>query len=215
MVKSEAQERQFYEVQAVTEKNYGLVHDMKNHVMILQELARKEDIEGVNTYLSQIAESSFAITHQKWTGCRVLDILLNQKQRIAEQVDIRFVVTSSGTIRFGLSDMELVSLFGNLLDNAMEACQKIPMGRKEIQTIIERKNDIVFVKVSNSVFSEPVMKDGELVSSKKEKDRHGYGLKNVKAILENHGGQIQYKYRDHVFSVLITFFDNEICGEKE
>lgn len=215
MIKREAQEKQFHEVQAVTEKNYGLVHDIKNHILILKGLAEKEDIEGLNIYLAQIAENSFAITHQKWTGCHVLDILLNQKQQMSEQEGIQFTVFSSGTIRLGLSDMELVSLFGNLLDNAIEACRKVPVERRDIQIIIERKNDIVFAKVSNSVFREPVMKDGELVSCKQEKGRHGYGLKNVKAILENNGGDIQYKFSDQVFSVIITFFDNTLQEEEK
>ena len=208
MIKCETQEKQFHEIQEITEQNQSLVHDMRNHIMILQELAQKEDISGINTYLQQIADGSSALTHQKWTGCKILDLLLNQKQREALQDGIVFWVVSTGTVKLALPENELVSLFGNLLDNAIEACQKIHAGKKEIKTIIERKNDMVFVKISNTVLHEPVMKDGELVTTKDDKGRHGYGLKNVKRIIEKNGGQIQFKMDEKVFSVCVTFFDN-------
>ncbi|MGN1156086.1 MAG: GHKL domain-containing protein [Agathobacter sp.] len=208
MIKCETQEKQFHEIQEITEQNQSLVHDMKNHIMILQELAQKEDISGINTYLQQIADGSTALIHQKWTGCKILDLLLNQKQREALQDGIEFLVVSTGTVKIGLPENELVSLFGNLLDNAIEACQKIQAGKKEIKTIIERKNDMVFVKISNTVLHEPVMKDGELITTKADKGRHGYGLKNVKRIVEKNGGQIQFKMDEKVFSVCVTFFEN-------
>ena len=216
LVRSEAQERQFREVQAVTEKNYSLVHDMKNHILILQEMAQKEDLEGVNRYLKKMtASSETMLTHRKWTGCYVLDILLNQKQRCAQDADIEYQVHSNGMIRVELSELEMVSLFGNLLDNAIEACEKSPRRQRKIEVVIEQRNTILFVKVSNTVLEEPVFKDGELLSSKADKSRHGYGLKNIKHILEEHDGQIVYTYQQQMFSVCITLFDENMPNENK
>lgn len=208
IIKNEAQERQFREVKAITEKNHGIVHDMKNHILILRNLAKEEDLEGINTYLEQMAESSFVEIDQKWTGNQVLDILLNQKQRVAIQEGIQFDIVSNGTVMLGLSEMELVSMFGNLLDNAIEACQKIPPGERKICVFLERKNDMVMIRVSNSAQNAPIIKEGEVLTSKEDRSSHGYGLKNVNAIVEKAGGQIRYEYHNQTFVAQIMFFDN-------
>lgn len=216
LVKSEVQERQFREVQAVTEKNYGLVHDMKNHIIVLQELAQKEDMDGVNAYLKKLSTSNIsALTHHKWTGCYVLDILLNQKQRSAQDKGIKFEVRSNGTVQVQLSEMELVSLFGNLLDNAIEACLKLPEKERRIDVFIEQRNTILFVKITNSVLEVPIIVDGQIVSTKADNVRHGYGLKNVRRILEEHGGQMAFRCEDQMFSVCVNLFDGHLSDEKK
>lgn len=208
-IQSDMQKKQFYEVQQVTEKNRGMVHDVRNHFLVLQELAKNKDTEGVEAYLQKITSSDLMTVKTKWTGCKMLDLILEQKRQEAQGYGIDFQIISTGTVRLNLREDELVSLFGNLLDNAIEACQKITEGPRQIQTTIERKNEIVFINVRNTVAEPPIIVDGIPVSTKKEKDIHGYGFKNIKSIVEGAGGTIQVENREGSFMVQIMLFDNE------
>lgn len=208
-IQSDMQKKQFYEVQQVTQKNQGMVHDVRNHFLVLQELAKNKDAEGVEAYLQKITSSDLMTVKTKWTGCKILDLILEQKRQEAHGYGIDFQIISTGTVRLNLREDELVSLFGNLLDNAIEACQKIAEGPRQIQTTIERKNEIVFINVSNTVAEPPVIVEGIPVSTKKEKDIHGYGFKNIKSIVEGAGGTIQVENREGSFMVQIMLFDNE------
>lgn len=207
-IQSEMQKKQFHEVQQITEKNQRMVHDVRNHYLVLQELAKNKDLDGVDQYLQEITNSDLMTERSKWTGCRILDLILNQKKQEAERQQIDFQIESTGTVRFNLREDEMVSLFGNLLDNAIEACQKIEEGERLIRTKIERKNDIVYISVSNTVAEPPIVLDGIPVSTKEEKEIHGYGFKNIKSIVDNNGGTIVIDSDGAVFEVRIMLFDN-------
>ncbi|MBQ8663295.1 MAG: sensor histidine kinase [Eubacterium sp.] len=216
-IQNDMQKKQFYEVQQVTEKNQGMVHDVRNHFLVLQELAKNKDTEGVEKYLQKITSSDLMTPRTKWTGCKILDLILEQKKQEAKGYGIDFEIVSTGTVRMGLREDALVSLFGNLLDNAIEACQKIVDSPRRIRTTIERKNEMVYINVSNTVAEQPMLVDGIPVSTKKEKDIHGYGFKNIKNIVDRAGGTLLVKGQDDTFTVQIMLFDSQedTADEKE
>src|SRR5699024_8120442 len=112
-------------------------------------------------------------------------------------------------------------LFGNLLDNALESCERVIEEEKTekestineqkaqlwIQVKIEQKKQLLFIEIANSADQSPERKERKLLTRKKDSSLHGYGLKSVERIVEEHDGVIFYDAEDRVFTVKVTFFD--------
>lgn len=101
----------------------------------------------------------------------------------------------------------MVSLFGNLLDNAIEACERMKGGDRWIQIQISRQKEILNIEISNSIEKVPEEKNEEFISSKENKKLHGYGMKSVRRIVERYTGEIFYQIQERKFCVRVTFFD--------
>lgn len=205
LMKAETQETLFQELNLVTEQKRGLWHDMQNHVLVLKKLANEGKLDSVKCYLEQIADE-IPSGYTKWTGCQVLDILLGQKLERAKASGIEMEIESNGVVKSVLRETELVSLFGNLLDNAIEACQKVTE-KRWIGVEIERRHMITHIRISNTVEHKPLMRDGALVSMKSDKGRHGYGTKNIQRVVEKYDGTIKYEYEKPIFRVYITLYE--------
>ena len=142
-----------------------------------------------------------------WTQNKIWDMVLSYKRNEAEQKGIKFVIDSVLVPSFPFDDREGCSLFGNLLDNAIEACEKIDSGEKFINVKIEKQQQLLFLEIANSIKEEPQFQNNKLVTMKSEKSLHGYGLKSVKRIIDKYEGIISYQAKDRAFVVKLTFFD--------
>ena len=99
-------------------------HDLKNHYLIIKELVRHKEFERLEKYIEMLGDTKSSISFEIWTGISILDQLLQYKKEEAERKNIRFDITSD-KIELKLNETEIVALFGNALDNAMEACEKM------------------------------------------------------------------------------------------
>ena len=120
---------------------------------------------------------------------------------------IRFDINSVLLPCIKLSDVELCSVFGNLLDNSLEACELCEVGQRFIDVNIKSQKELLFISITNSMAGEPVYKNGRFITSKKDKQLHGYGLKSVERIVDKYEGIISYQTEGNMFEVNITFFD--------
>lgn len=195
------------EMSIVLENNKQLVHDIKNHYIILKRLACVKDVDRIEQYLSEIGQEIVVNDMRRWTGNKIVDLVLNQKKMSAEEKCVKFHIQAVPTMDISMYDSEISILFGNLLDNAIEACEKIESEERWIEVKIEKQKGLLFVEISNSISKLPIIKNGRLLTSKRNNELHGYGLKSVERIINRHDGVIHYEIRDHSFHVSMTFFD--------
>lgn len=205
-VRDELLEKRYQEMELLVEENRHITHDINNHILALNGLCKNENIEGIQNYLQEMGRDFFEISEKKWTGNETLDMLLNQKKVEAERQKILFEINSTFICELPLSDKELASLFGNLLDNAIEACQGMESKNQFIKIQIERKYYLVNLIIKNSIEKIPIIKNGEIVSTKMDGKAHGYGLKNVKRIIEKYEGVMSLRADEEQFIVSISFF---------
>ena len=144
------------------------------------------------------------------TGNRIVDLVLYRKKQEAEQKNIEWKLHAVKLQNLPMEEHEIVSFMGNLLDNAIEACERMEGGKKWILIRISRQKQILNIEISNSIGQAPKEKDGELISSKENKKRHGYGSKSVRRIVERHEGEIFYRIQERQFCVRVTFFDMDL-----
>ena len=198
--------QKYTELEKAMEKNRQLSHDLKNHILVLKHFKMEENYEGIDRYIEETEQSFFDIKRSVWTGNQIADMILEQKRTLAEQEGITFTIQAVPIAEWMFDDSETCSLLGNLLDNAIEACMRMDDNAdKWISVKIENQKQLLFIKIENSVNEAPVMEKGRPVSVKKDKMRHGYGLKNVERILNKYDGTIAYLSRDKAFQIKLLF----------
>ena len=106
---------------------------------------------------------------------------------LAEKENIEFAVSGKLTEKMPLEMVDITSLMGNVLQNAMEAAAKASVPKIRVE-LVEHKREI-FIVVSNSIMDKISAKNGLLLTSKKDKENHGFGMKNIAATVEKYHGE--------------------------
>lgn len=143
------------------EQNRIQVHDMRHHMIILREYALKKEYEAIETYLDQLLESYVEVQEERWTRIRNLDILLSEKKKEANLENIRFQIETDVLQSLPFKETETSVLFGNLLDNAIEACKKMKTETRWIRVEIRQRKGFLFFTIANSIGKRPQEKDGQ------------------------------------------------------
>ena len=166
-------------------------HDYANHMNVIAALTRDGDLEKLRQYMSDYHAEYGAVDHYAVTGEPFLDALLASKLMACEarQIPVRLVAFGWG--KTGLSEVELVSLFGNLIDNAANACAVLPAAKREIKITCKRKARMLSLCVSNTT-------DG-LVPE--EALSGGLGLPRIRSIVAAHNGIFNLRRENGLFTV--------------
>lgn len=207
--RDELMRQNYEELRLSVESHRQMVHDLKHHFFILQEYEASGKYEKLHEYLIKMNQSVDALDEKVWTGHRVLDFILNQKKKQAEESGIAFQVCVAALLNIPLSDGDISVLFGNLLDNAIEACERMQDGKRWILFRLRKQYQLVFVEISNSIEEKPKIENGALLTSKKDKRLHGYGLKSVNNIVEKYNGVFSYSIKERIFKVNLSFYDTK------
>lgn len=178
-------------------------HDLKNHINVIRA---ETDYDKKMYYLDKLEESIKMYEKNYDTGNRILDIILNSKHDSILQNNINFTCVADGELLEFISVVDTVSIFGNLLDNAIESLKEIKDVEKRLMKLaIYAKADFIMVKVEN--YYQNILKydNGSLLSTKGNTVYHGFGLKSIMRSAEKYKAAITINTEDHWFTVLILF----------
>lgn len=183
------------------------LHDVRYQHITLRQLLDEHRYQECGEYLDKISAGIDRSAFRIYTGNRYIDFLLNYKKREAEKQEIRFVIDADvvgQTIDFCQEDINVI--LGNLLDNAIEACERMEEGDRWIEIKINRIKRMLFITIQNSFGKSPVVRKDRLITEKENTRIHGLGLQNVKECVEKCGGTFEIKHNDHVFTSEVTIF---------
>lgn len=176
-------------------------HDMKNHYIALAGYFDSGDLEGGKNYIDKI---NGEITKKDVvdTGNIALDAIISTKKALAEEKGIIFESTVQIPEHLPIDAADICIVFGNSLDNAIEACEKIKNGEKKIHLSVIYEDDSILCKIVNSIETE---KKITFKSTKKDKKNHGIGIENIKQALSkyNHVVKMDQTDKEFVFSFII------------
>ena len=193
------EELQFDYYEAQREKyrqSVAILHDVNRHIRSIEELYRLDKREEALEYTKQIGSILKPLVPKEYSDNPMLNIILADKQQSAESFGIQFMIqVECGKLDF-LEPVDVTTLFGNLLDNALEACKKCS-GERYIQVHIRNYNEMVSVRIVNSVQAEVKLKNGRPAGA--EESGRGIGSLNVERCVEKYGGSILYKNADGKF----------------
>ncbi|MGF0094053.1 sensor histidine kinase [Lachnospiraceae bacterium SGI.066] len=189
------------------ESNARLYHDMKNHFLMMQNYLADGKVAEAQRYLEKLSADRMAYSVERWTGVEAIDYILSQKIDRAKQSGIITEIYAEYPKDCGIDPVDLCTILTNLLDNAIEACLKIPEGlERKISVTIRRIHQFIIIRIANSNAVVPVIQSGNLVTSKKNGRYHGWGVKSVKAAVERLNGTIEYEYSESLFTVNVMIF---------
>lgn len=200
-------EKNYRTAEEAYETNAQLYHDMRNHFSLLQGYLAEGKVTEAQDYLRKISNASAAYVQTRWTGIDTVDYILGQKIAAAQKEGIQTEIHAEYPKDCSIDPVDLCTILTNLMDNAIESCMKQPQGAKrELKVTIRRINQFIIIKITNTSSHEPVIKDGMLVTSKKDSKYHGWGMKSVKAAAEKYHGTMKYEYQNSCFSVGVMLF---------
>lgn len=167
----------------------ALHHDMKNHLLTIQNLTQHAENERLNRYLAALLETTAEFENAVSTGNEVLDGLLVEKLRQAEKLEIQLDILMDLTEVDFLEDCDICTLFGNALDNALEACARLPAdGGRQIVLRSQIAAGYLRVGIINSCAGEFTLVEGVPQTTKRDRKNHGMGLRNIQRILKKYHG---------------------------
>lgn len=176
-------------------------HDMRHHLQIISEYAENENIEELRQYLQQYTERLNSEVQISYCENITLNMLLAYYGQICKENDIQFNVQMSLPNKWVLADSETVVLFGNLLENACDACLQQKTGARQVSVYGKKGNAYIFT--IDNTFSNELIKDSQnrFMSTK----HSGYGLGTASAynIVTEHQGNIRFETQQEKFCVSI------------
>lgn len=185
--------------------NAKLFHDFHNHIGALRQLLTHQKYEEALAYLEELQVPVRNMTDRIWTGDETVDYLINSKMAAAVSKEIAMQVQVEFPRHTNLGSADLCAILGNLLDNALEAAQKVKEPeKKEISLTIRRINQMLVLKVENTCNGYFEEKDGQLQTTKQEKGLHGWGLKSARTAAEKYDGTVRTNREGNRFYAVAT-----------
>ena len=196
-----AQEERQY---AVSRENIELinqkVHDLKHQI---REIGSSGSVNS--STLKEMEEIISIYDSTVKTGNKAVDVILNEKSLLCNKADIKLTCVVDGKQFSFMSESDIYSLFGNILDNAIEAANCLEKDRRVIGVTAKRTHDFLTVNAHNYYDGNLVFADGLPVTTKKDKLYHGFGMKSVRMICEKYGGNLSVGCKDGIFTLKILF----------
>ena len=179
-------------------------HDFQNQLLVIHGLVeQQEQKEKLLRYIESLQPMESLGTMLVRTHRTAVDIILNQKFYIAENRGIRFTTQLDDLTSFPLPDDALISVLSNLMDNAIEAAEKLENGQNRFISLkMKVEPDAAFLHIENSTAQPVHIVNNKVQTTKKNPIEHGYGLQNVTSILERYKSiyHLNYDKDTEVFS---------------
>lgn len=191
-------ERQVQEVQNIYMTMRGWRHDYHNHLQSMKAYVKMGQYEKLDEYLAQLEQDLDQVNQLIESGNVNLDAILNSKISLALKNGIEVDYKATCPEELTVSDIDLCALIGNLIDNAVEACEKLPEGeRRFIRLYIGVLKKQLYISITNAT-NEVVRKlDSEYITNKR--GNHGHGLKRINLVVDKYEGYINRQNEPGVF----------------
>lgn len=175
-------------------------HDLKHYILALKSA---ESVQKKYDYLNQIEEELGVYDVQCKTGHHVLDTLLTSKSLYCKKNQISMTCVVDGTLFDFMTDMDICSIFGNALDNAIECEKKLPKEKRIIEVSAFLQKKFLIIRFENYCEGEVAFHTDLPVTTKKDARFHGYGLKSLCYTVKKYEGETDISADGNWFSLKI------------
>lgn len=194
-----------YEQYRLSKENIDLVnrkyHDLKHQIAVIRAEAdpgKRED------YLREMEHGIKMAEAQNKTGNAVLDTVLTGKSMYCAEHDINLNCVADGALLKFMDAMDICTIFGNALDNAIECVQKLQEPEKRlIRMAVCAQNDLLLLRFENYYEDDLRIEDGVLRTTKGDNGYHGYGIKSIRYAAEKYGGSVTVRTEDQWFRLCV------------
>ncbi len=198
-----SQSKHLDEILVTQEQFKKFRHDLKNHLIVINSMFEENKCEDGIEYVKKINSSVSVNKHLIDTGNIALDAIISTKKAIAASKGIDFRLKLQIPEKLPVDANDICVIFGNALDNAIEACEKIESGNKEIAVTLVYEDNSLYCDITNSV-SKHI--DKSLKTIKNDKKNHGFGINNIKTVLEKYNTNPVITLDDNAFAIKFILF---------
>lgn len=181
-------EQHYAEVENIYRKMREWRHDYHNHIQALATMLEQGDTEKAREFLSEIHDTLTKVDTVLKTGNTMVDAILNSKISLMYSKNIRVDATAKVPAELTVKDIDLCVIIGNLLDNAMEACEKLAEGSRFIRIYISVKGNHLYMSFTNSAGKKQEKVGMRFRSTKGAPG--GIGLSRVDSLVSQYGGYV-------------------------
>lgn len=199
----EYQQEKYLEAAAVWNNIRKVQHDMKNHLVAIKGELDSGKIEECKEYVDTLIPKTDQIGKLMKSDNDILDYLINSK--LCALKDTQVIVSGAVGDLSDISDGDLVSIFGNILDNAVEAIEGLE--EKRIELLFNRHKDNRIIICKNTIGKSVLKDNSDLKTTKANHDAHGLGHIIVEETVTKLGGMIEYSEKGDMFVVQIILPD--------
>lgn len=197
--KNRSQMEEYQEINSLHQQVRKIYHDLKNHVLIADRMQTSELKE---MYLEDLESYFSEYLLKPDSGNEILDILIQKKHEICRKKQIRFEYNVEFSKGAFMNLVDVGTIFGNVIDNAIEACEQMEESKRRISLFVGSVEMFIVIKVSNPFLE--VRKVGkQLFSMKRRFDKPGLGLVCLEDTLKKYDGTFCYNVKDNLFEITI------------
>lgn len=198
--------RQFEDISRAQQETRKMRHELKNQYILISALAEKGDCAAIIEMMNQMHREVEGLVRCK-TGNLAVDAVLNYKIAAALEDGIRFELNLNIPTQFDTNDVKLCGLLGNAIDNAVEACRRMPEEERRIQVSMAVQKKNLFIEVKNS-YDGTLLRDakGKLLTRKEQAVNHGFGISIMQELLRNNYGTMETAWDGREFCLRMILY---------
>lgn len=198
---------QLFLVEDLHKTTSKLRHDIKNHLITINSFLEEGNIDEAQTQISEIMgvyQNKSEIVH---TGYPAVDGLLNFKLRSVSDLGIKINIKADLPSDFNFSPFDLTVILGNLIDNALQAVSVVEED-KFIDLRMKCSKGMLLIKSVNPYKTAVKKERGKIITSKSDKENHGWGLRSIEDILEKYNGTSGINTDNNIFTITVALYLN-------
>lgn len=196
----EKQQDMAEEIRRIQEQIRALKHDMKNHTLVMLSYLEENRVEEAKAYAGELLDKLNKMYTYVNVGNSLLNYIINNKLSAAKEQGIEIKAEIENLAFDYMDSVDFSALLNNLLDNAIHGALESKSPKLEVQISAKKGFDIITVK--NSIDESVLERNPEFVSTKDEPG-HGYGMKQIRNIVEKYNGDIDIYEKENQFIVSI------------
>lgn len=202
-------EQQIGLLQTTLKLNNRLQHDLTGHLLSIKSYLKESLIDDAIKYVDRMLNIEGTTTEEltSITGNMIIDSILNWKIREAQEKGVEVETKIQIPEELKVDNFYITIILGNILDNAIEASVKVDDESKRLIRIVfiyDRRR--LILSVENTYNGAIEIEKQKLISLKNEKELHGIGLENVKAVIEKYDGIMDIEYDDKIFKINLLMY---------
>ena len=194
--------RQYDEIRGIYLDMRGWRHDYHNHLQVMKADLASGHLDELSAYLDDLERDLDRVDTYVKSGNLMVDAILNSKLSLAEKggiaVTCKAVVPESLTV----DDVDLCVILGNLLDNALESCEKLPAAERWLRVYLAARGAQLYVSIQNSAVEDPSFNARNYITDKR--GNHGLGMKRVAAVVDKYEGFLNLANEPGIFAAEVS-----------
>ncbi|BCZ45393.1 sensor histidine kinase [Clostridium gelidum] len=183
----------------------SLKHDMKNHLICINDLCAQGKYKELNDYVKNLQDNITILDSVFNTGDSIADSIINEKHAIMKNNNISFELSGNFQEKCLIKPVHMCTIFANAIDNAIEACIKIEdTSMRRISIEIKNSRNFLVLSFTNSIKEQLIIKDNKIKTNKPDKENHGFGLENIRATVKKYNGDFDIKVTQDTFELEVV-----------